>query len=144
MTDCGDETPAAAGREMMAGIWTVVSGRPLTSVLICDDRPPTRQAMTEMLESLPGLSDIFCVTEGFELVDAFTVRPVDLVLIGIHRASTAGADATDLLLGMHPTAVVTVFGSVTDTDILAAAYVRGARGLLLWESDNPQSGGLIH
>lgn len=143
MTD-GRETAASAGREMMAGIWTVVSGRPLTSVLICDDRPLTRQAMSEMLESLPGLTDIFCVTEGFELVDAFAVRPVDLVLIGIHRESSVGADATDLLLGMHPTAMVIVFGSFTETDILASAHSRGARGLLLWDPDNPQAGGIIH
>ena len=143
MTDPG-ETAASAGREMMAGMWTVVSGRPLTSVLICDDRALTRQAMSEMLASPPGLTDIVCVTEGFELVDAFAVRPVDLVLIGIHRASTAGADATDLLLALYPTAVVIVFGSVTETDILAAAYVRGARGLLLWDWDHPAAGGLIH
>lgn len=143
MTDHG-ETAASAGREMMAGIWTVASSRPLTSVLICDDRPAARQAMFEMLGALPGLSDILCVTEGFELVDAYAARPVDLVLIGIHRASTAGADATDLLLGLHPTAMVIVFGSVTETDILAAAYVRGARGLFLWDWDHPAAGGLIH
>ena len=143
MTDHG-ETAASAGREMMAGIWTVASSRPLRSVLICDDRPAARQAMFEMLGALPGLSDILCVTEGFELVDAYAARPVDLVLIGIHRASTAGADATDLLLGLHPTAMVIVFGSVTETDILAAAYVRGARGLLLWDFDHPAADGLIH
>jgi len=143
VTDHG-ETAASAGREMMAGIWTVASSRPLRSVLICDDRPAARQAMFEMLGALPGLSDILCVTEGFELVDAYAARPVDLVLIGIHRASTAGADATDLLLGLHPTAMVIVFGSVTETDILAAAYVRGARGLLLWDTDHPTAGGLIH
>jgi DNA-binding NarL/FixJ family response regulator len=143
MTDDGDAA-ASAGREMMAGIWTVASSRPLTSVLICDDRPPAREAMSEMLGALPGLSDILCVTEGFELVDAFAARPADLVLIGIHHASTAGADATDLLLGLHPTAAVIVFGSPTETDILAAAYARGARGLLLWDPDNPQAGGIIH
>ena len=143
MTDHG-ETAASAGREMMAGMWTVVSGRPLTSVLICDDRPLVRQAMSEMLDSQPGLSNILCVTQGFELVDAFAVRPVDLVLLGIHRASTAGADATDLLLGLHPSAAVIVFGSVTEADILAAAYVRGARGLFLWDWDHPAAGGLIH
>ena len=143
MTD-GRDAADAAGLEMTTEIWTVVSGQPLTSVLICDDRPPARRAMTEMLEALPGLSDISCVREGFALVDAFTARPVDLVLIGIHRQSSVGADATDLLLGMHPTAAVIVFGSARETDILASAYARGARGLLLWDFDHPAADGLIH
>ena len=139
-----EDDTASTDREMMTCIWTVVSGRPLTSVLICDDRPTARRAMSELLRPLPGLNDISCVTEGFELVDAFAVRPVDLVLIGIHQASTTGADATDLLLAMYPTAVVIVFGSDTEPDLLACAYVRGARGLLLWDPDHPAAGGLIH
>jgi DNA-binding NarL/FixJ family response regulator len=60
-----------------------------------------------------------------------------LVLIGIHRAINTGADATTLLLGMHPTVTVIVFGSVTEIDVLAAAYMRGARGLLLGTATGP-------
>ena len=65
-------------------------------------------------------------------VDAITARPADLVLIGIHRANSSRAEATSLLLGMHPTTVIIVFGSPSDIDVLAAAYIRGARGLLPW------------
>ena len=49
-----------------------------------------------------------------------------------------------MLLAGHPTAVVIVFGSDTEPDLLARAYVRGARGLLLWDPDHPGAGGLIH
>jgi hypothetical protein len=41
---------------------------------------------------------------------------------------------------MHPASVVIVFGSVNEIDRLAAAYVRGARGLLTWDSDQSQVG----
>ena len=135
------DTGASAGRDVVTGIWTIVGGRPLTSVLICEDRPTAREAISKVLRPLPGLNDMRCVAEGFALVDAFAARPVDLVLIGIHCASTTGADATDLLLSLHPTAVAIVFGS--DTELLASAYLRGARGILLCDADHPPSGGLI-
>ena len=139
-----DTTAAKAGREMITGIWTVMGGGKLTSALICDDRPAVLRAMSDLLRPLPGLNQIHCVTEGFELIDAFASREVDLVLIGIHHASTTGADATSLLLAPHPTAVVIVVGSATELDVLAAAYVRGARALILWDPTIPQSGGLIY
>jgi len=59
---------------------------------------------------------------------------VDMVLIGVHADSHVGQEAIDLVLGMHPSAVVVVVGSAGDIDVLAAAYVRGARGMLLWET----------
>jgi DNA-binding NarL/FixJ family response regulator len=80
------------------------------------------------------------VPDGFALVDAVTAKPADLVLIGIHRATSCGAEATTLLLGMHPTTVIIVFGSPRELDVLAAAYVRGARGLLTWDPEQSPPG----
>jgi hypothetical protein len=60
------------------------------------------------------------------------------VLIAIHADTTAGIDAINLLLGLHPRANTVVYGSVTDVELLAAAYARGAGGLLVWE---PSSSG---
>ena len=62
---------------------------------------------------------------------------VDLVLIGVHADSHVGQEAIDLVLGMHPSTVVVVVGSAGDIDVLAPAYVRGARGMLLWETPAP-------
>ena len=131
MTD--ENHAAATGRAGVSDIWAVAGSGPIRSVLICDDRPSVRQCLLDMLGPLPALVDIEWVTDGFALVDAFTARPVDLVLIGIHRASNKGAEATTLLLGMHPTAVIIVFGAPTNIDVLAAAHARGARGLLPWD-----------
>ncbi len=133
----GSAVAESAGRAALTDIWTVAGSGPIRSVLICDDRPRILQGLLDMLRPLPALVDIDWVPDGFALVDAVTARPADLVLIGIHRANNAGAEATSLLLGMHPTAVIVVFGSHTDIDVLAAAYIRGARGLLLWDPDQP-------
>lgn len=125
-------TAASAGRAVLTDIWMVAGTGPVRSVLICDDRPPILRGLFDMLRPPPALVDIVGVADGFALVDAFTARPADLVLIGIHRANNTGAEATSLLLGMHPAAVIIVVGSPTDIDVLAAAYIRGACGLLPW------------
>jgi len=73
------------------------------------------------------------VPDGTALLDAYQESATDQVLIGIHSGSTVGSQAISLLLEKHPTAAAIVFGSITDIDLLAAAYANGARGLLLWE-----------
>lgn len=84
-------TAASTFRTGLTDIWAVVGGGPLTSVLICDDRPSVLQRLFDMLRPLPALVDIDCVTDGFALIDAITARRVDLVLIGIHRVTTMPA-----------------------------------------------------
>jgi DNA-binding NarL/FixJ family response regulator len=106
---------------------------PVTSVLICDDRPAVLQGWLMTLRSLPGVVDIDWVPNGFALLDAFETKQADLVLIGVHSASSAGHEAIGLLLGMHPSTSTTIYGSLADIDILSAAYARGAASLLLWE-----------
>ena len=132
-------TAASAGRAVLTDIWMLAGSGPIRSVLICDDRPRVLQGLLDMLRPLPAPVDIVWVPDGFALVDAIAAKPADLVLIGIHRANNTGAEATTLLLGMHPTATIIVFGSVTEIDVLAAAYLRGARGLLPWDPDGTRA-----
>ena len=130
-----DSTTAATARALLIEICLVANGGPVTSVLICDDRPTVAQGLSEMLQTLPSRVDVVCVRDGFALVDAYAATPADLVLIGVDGGNTEGDEAIGLLLGMNPSAVIVVVGSVVDLESLAAAYVRGARGLLLWEPD---------
>ena len=125
-------TMAAAGRALVTDTCLLAGTSRLTSVSICDDRPAVQRGVAWMLRPLPSLVDIDFFANGFALTDAFAGKPADLVLIGIHPASGVGTEATSLLLGMDPFAVVIVYGRTADIDVLAAAYIRGARGLLLW------------
>jgi CheY-like chemotaxis protein len=124
---------AAAGRAIVIETCLLANGGPVTSVVICDDRPAVRQSLSEMLLPLPSLATIDSVTDGFALVDVCTGREVDIVLIGVHDANTTGEDAIGLLLGMAPATAVIIIGSANDIDLLAAVASRGARGLLLWD-----------
>ena len=129
--------PPDGTRAIIVGICVFAGLGPPRSVLICDDRPAARQGLSELLRPLPSLLQIRCVSDGFAVVDALAAEPVDLVLIGVHPASPTGQDAIGLVLGMHPSTVIIVVGSASDTDVLTPAYIRGARGMLLWEPPAP-------
>jgi DNA-binding NarL/FixJ family response regulator len=107
-------------------------------VLICDERSMTRLALTNALKASFAATDIRCVSDGFELSDAFAARPANLVLIGFRAGRPSGVQATDLLLSLHPSAAVIVFGSADTSRTLAAAVSRGARGVMMW---NPTDAG---
>ena len=130
-------TVAGAGRALVIQTCLLAGNGPPTSVLICDDRPGVLHGLTRMLRPLPTLVDIDWVPDGFALLDTLAVRAAGLVLIGIHSGNTTGAEAVSLSLAMHPSTEIIVFGSLPDLDILAQAFARGARGLLLWEPDEP-------
>jgi DNA-binding NarL/FixJ family response regulator len=130
-----DSTTATSARALLTEICLVANGGPVTSVLICDDRLTVTQGLSKMLRPLPSLLDVAWVRDGFALVDAYAGKPADLVLVGVDSGTTDGDQAIGLLLGMNPSAVIIVVGSVVDLQTLATAYVRGARGLLLWEPD---------
>jgi CheY-like chemotaxis protein len=129
----GASLPAEGCRAVIVGICAFAGLASVRSVLICDDRPTARQGLAELLRPLPSLCEIRCMADGFAVVDALAAAGADLVLIGVHPASDIGLEAIDLVLGMHPSTVVVVVGSVGDLDVLVPAYLRGSRGLLLWE-----------
>ena len=111
---------------------TALGAAPVKTVLICDDRPSFVRLLARTLTA-GGASDIVGgVTNASAVADAYTARPADVVLIGVHRGSSTGLDALGSLLGVHPAAVI-VFGATRDAELLTAVVARGARGLMLWE-----------
>jgi DNA-binding NarL/FixJ family response regulator len=118
--------------------WLTPGRRPERSgagILICDERPLTRLTLSQTIGAIASLSDIGCVSDGFALADAFAAKPADLVLIGYQVGRVGGAQATELLLSLYPSAAVIAFGSPDASGTLAEAVARGARGLMLWDPD---------
>ena len=107
---------------------------PRRSVLICDDRPGVRHELARALR-FDSLDLVREVPDAATLLAAYEESAVDRVLIGVHSGTTVGTEAVEILLAAHPDAAPIVIGSVTDLDLLAAAYARGAGGLLLWEPE---------
>ena len=113
------------------------------SLLVCDERPPARQALAGLLTRGSPSLVVDAVADGFAVVDAFTARPADLVLIGVHRGNPTGLQAVDLLIGVHPAAPVLAFGSPSDSALLIDAVAHGVRGVMLWDI-NHQSRAVPH
>jgi DNA-binding NarL/FixJ family response regulator len=122
-----------AGHAFILQTFLLTGNRPVSSVLVFDDRPDVQHRLADVLALLPGSPSIAYLSEGFALVEQYTSRPADIVLVGIHRGSNAGAEAVTLLIKSHPDAAVIVFGVAADSELLADVFVRGARGLVLWD-----------
>lgn len=113
----------------------LLSWVPMKTVLLCDPRPAVRTAVGWTLAGMPSDVEITCVADGFSLVDAYSAHPADMVLIGVRRGWPSGLEAVNLLLGLHPSAAVLVYGGTQDTESMCLAVARGARGLMLWDPD---------
>jgi len=124
---------AATARSVIVEICQLVANRPVTSVLICDPRVAAQHSLTQMLRPLASLIGITCVSDGFALMDAYSAQPADIVLIGIERSSDTGPQAVALQSAMHPESVIITVGAATDADLLVAATIAGAHGLLVWD-----------
>ena len=134
-TIMGEERPVThdAGDALFLQTFLLTGTGPVGSVLICDDRPDVYGALATALQFLPGSPEIRHVSHGFALVHRFATDPADVVLVGIHGASSAGAEAITMLIKSHPDAIVIVYGHAADIELLASVFVRGARGLVLWD-----------
>lgn len=111
---------------------------PTKSILICDQHPLTRRALTEQLAASGShLQVLSAVHDAAAVVDAFTARPTDVVLIGVRGGVPSGPLAVDALLAEHPTAPIVVFGAAVDSSLLAESILRGAQGFMLWDISNP-------
>jgi CheY-like chemotaxis protein len=130
-------SPSADSRALIGHICRLAGRGPLVSVLICDDRPEVRRNLADMLRPLAELVSITGVSDGFALVDAHQAEPADLVLIGFHDLGGGAELAMSLILGMDPSVFIIMVGAVDDAELLVNAYARGARGLLLWDSEPP-------
>jgi hypothetical protein len=133
---------ADAARAVIVDICQLAVGRPVTSVIICDPRVAAQRSLSQMLHPLQSLVGITCVRDGFALMDAYSAQASDIVLIGIDRSSNAGAEAIALQLAMHPESVIITVGAATEAELLVAATITGARGLLIWDHhQGPPDGG---
>ena len=110
----------------------------LGRVIICDERSSARTALMRVVAtSMPSVTDVASAVDGRDLLAQYAAHRADLVLVGIKRGKGNGIESTKRLLDAYPSAAVIVYGSCEDSQLLVAAIVRGARGLLLWDANYP-------
>ena len=111
---------------------------PTTRLLIVDDDPLVRSALTFMLGGQPDLEVVGEAGDGREgLVRAAELKP-DVVLMDIRMPRLNGLDATRrLLAGDHPPRVI-VLTTFDADDYVVEALAAGADGFLLKDTPPPE------
>lgn len=104
------------------------------TALICDDRVATRKALTQVLSQF-GI--VAAVPDGWTALGVLRAEMTDVILIGVHRDSSAGEQALRIVLERHPSVPVVVFGAAADAQALAAAVANGASGVMQWDDHRP-------
>ena len=108
------------------------------TVLVCDHHPVVRRSLSEQFAGNHShLRVVQAVPDGRAAVDAFNSRPTDVVLVGIHRGTSSGTAALDMLSRAYPVVPIIVFGSAHDSELLIDAIDQGAHGLMLWDIARP-------
>ena len=107
-------------------------------VVVVDDQPLIRQALTMVLGSAQG---IVVVGQGASAVDAVTLaethRP-DVTVVKANLSSADGVAATEHIVRAHPAGKVLVLAGAGDTQEVAAALEAGADGCIA-KDGSPQA-----
>ena len=94
-------------------------------ILICDDDPIVRRALSTYLAS-DGITDVHEAADGLRGVDAALTGDFDLVLMDIAMPGRDGISATAQIVGERPGLPVVVLTSLGTEDQVSAAREAGA------------------
>jgi DNA-binding NarL/FixJ family response regulator len=106
-------------------------------VLIADDHPLIRMALTDLLAASPDIDVVAECADGSEVLEAAERTRPDVVLMDVKMPVMDGLEATCVLLGALPeTRVIILTGALTAATA-SEAQALGAAGYLLKE-DSPE------
>ena len=90
---------------------------PKIKVLVVDDSALSRELLTHILNSDPGLEVIGCVRSGAEAVAALRETTPDVVTMDIHMPGMDGYEATRQIMETQPLPIVIVSASFDPEDV---------------------------
>ncbi len=102
-----------------------------SKLLICDDHPPIRSAVTYIAKELNGSIEIVEAGNGAEALAQLERHPdVDMVLLDLHMPGMSGFDLLSELKLRFPTLPVVVLSSDESRATVVDALERGATGYI--------------
>lgn len=100
----------------------------MTTVLVCDDVPETRDNVRAALMGVPGVERVTAAGSGEEVLARYPLERPDLVLMDVRMPGIGGVEAARRLIAAHPDASVLMLTMGEDVEGVIQAVVEGARG----------------
>src|SRR5579859_7372562 len=98
----------------------------ITRVLVVDDSPFIRKALSQIINSDPQLRVIDTASNGQEAVEMVGRLKPDIVTMDVNMPAMDGLEATKLIMAYHPTPILivssTVFGGGMELVFKAMTY----------------------
>lgn len=103
---------------------------PLVRVLVADEQPLFRDAVTSVLDRQDGLTVVALAGDGIEAVECAMRTQPHVAIVDLNLPNPDGIHTTRLLRGCAPHCRVLVLADSDDQEILLAAVEAGAAGFL--------------
>jgi DNA-binding NarL/FixJ family response regulator len=104
-------------------------------LLIADDHPLVREALTQLLSDLEDITIVATTADGQAAVTAALATSPDVVLMDLEMPELDGIEATRALMEAGSSARVVVLTTFSDRDRILGALDAGALGYLLKDAD---------
>lgn len=110
----------------------------MTSVLICDDAPQTRETVRRTVGAVPGVDRVTSAGSGEEVLARYPIERPDVVLMDVRMPGIGGVEASRRLLAANPDARIVMLTMGEDVDGVARAIALGARGYIAKDSSREE------
>jgi len=108
----------------------------LISVILADDHPVTRDGLTLILRSEPGITVVGQAGDGVEAVACYRQHEPSVAILDLQMPRLSGLGATRQILAEFPQAKILLFTTYDGDEDIYRAMHAGARGYIL--KDAPQ------
>ncbi|GAA0631665.1 response regulator transcription factor [Kutzneria viridogrisea] len=103
---------------------------PVIRVLVADDRPAVRTALSTVLRLLPGVAVVATATHQRQVAEHTQREQPEVVLLGLTLPGGDPAELTRRLRAEHPATALVVVGSAPADEAVRAVLLAGAAGYL--------------
>ena len=107
----------------------------MTRLLIADDHPLVRDALTNLLSAVDDISVVAATANGRETVEVALQTAPDVVLMDLEMPELNGIEATRALKQAGSSANIVVLTTFSDRDRILGAIDAGALGYLLKDAE---------
>lgn len=103
----------------------------LSTVLVCDDSPLSREALRRGVSRVPGVDRVVAAGSGEEALARWRAERPAVTLMDVRMPGLGGIEATRRLLATDPDANIVMMTMAEDVDGVARAVNAGAVGYLV-------------